>query len=395
MCCDSLFSNNDKVNNINRIDFEKLLRAALQSNFFNFKGKIYRQIDGVTMGSPAGPTLASAFLCFHEQIWLNECRDEFKPAYYRRCVDDIFVLFRSPDHLEKFKNYLNSKHRNIRFTCEKEHSNSMPFLDVLITRTSNDFKTSVYRKPTFSGVYLNFNSFISEEYKVGLIFTLSFRTFSAVSDFSGFHSEVCNLKEILKKNAFPIKLIDSCVKNFLNKRLTEKPVTLTAERKDLVIVLPFYGRLSLDLRTRLRHSISKNLPFCKIRVIFKSSTCISNFFQFKQKISYCLRSNVVYKFSCGRRNATYYGETCWYLSLRVGKHSGVSSLTGNKSKSKKFTVVKDHMFFCDHIVSIDDPNILATSDSVFHVKVKENLLISRDEPILNKNETSLPLYLFD
>ena len=29
--------------------------------------------------------------------------DEFKPAYYRRYVDDIFVLFRSPDHLEKFK----------------------------------------------------------------------------------------------------------------------------------------------------------------------------------------------------------------------------------------------------------------------------------------------------
>ena len=53
------------------------------------------------------------------------------------------------------------------------------------------------------------------------------------------------------------------------------------------------------------------------------------------------------------------------------------------------------MFFCDHIVSIDDIIILATSsDSNFHVKVKESLLISRDEPILNKNETSLPLYLF-
>ena len=115
----------------------------------------------------------------------------------------------------------------------------MPFIDVLITRTSNGFKTSVYHKPTFSGVYSNFNSFISEEYKVGLIFTLLFRTFSIISDLSRFHSEVCYLKEILKKNAFPINLIDSCIKNFLNKRLTEKPVTLTAEKKDLVIVLPF------------------------------------------------------------------------------------------------------------------------------------------------------------
>ena len=116
---------------------KNFLRAALQNNLFNFESKIYKQIDEVAMGSPLDPTLANAFLCFHEQIWLNECPDEFKPAYYGRYVDNIFVLFRSPDHLEKFKNYLISKYRNIRFTCEKEQNNSMPFLDVLITRASS------------------------------------------------------------------------------------------------------------------------------------------------------------------------------------------------------------------------------------------------------------------
>ena len=144
------------------------------------------------MGSALGPTLANAFLCFHEQIWLNECPDEFKPVYYRRYVDDIFVLFRSPDHLEKFRNYLNSKQRNIRFTCEKEHNNSAPFLDVLITRTRNGFKTSMYQKPLFSGVYSNFNSFISDEYKVGFIFTLLTRMFRIFQDFIG----LCQLKGI-------------------------------------------------------------------------------------------------------------------------------------------------------------------------------------------------------
>ena len=188
----------------------------------------------------------------------------------------------------------------------------------------------MYQKLKFSGVYSNFNSFISEEYKVGLIFTILFRTFSIVSDLSRFHSEVCYLKEIIKKNAFPIKLIDSCIKNFLNKRLTEKPVTLTAEKKNLVIVLPSPGKLSLDLRTSLRNS--KNLPFCKIRVVFKSSTRISNFFQFKDKTSYCFCSNVIYEFSCVRCNATYYGQICQYLSVRVGEHSGVSPLTGKISK---------------------------------------------------------------
>ena len=110
---------------------------------------------------------------------------------------------------------------------------------------------------------------------------------------------------------------------------------------------------------------------------------------------YCLRSNVVYKFSCGRCNATYYGETCGHLSVRVSEHSGVPPLTGKKAKSKTSAAVKHHMLFCDHIVSIGDFKILATSDSDFHVKLKETLSISCDELILNKSETSLPLYLFD
>ena len=66
--CDSLFGNEAEINNFNRNDFEKLLRMALQNNFFNFDGKIYKQTGGVAVGSPFGSSLANAFLCFHEQI---------------------------------------------------------------------------------------------------------------------------------------------------------------------------------------------------------------------------------------------------------------------------------------------------------------------------------------
>ena len=126
-----------------------------------------------------------AVLYYHVQIWLNNCTENHKPVYYRRYVDDIF---RSPDRLEKLTNYLNSKHRNINFTYEKDSNNSLPFLDILISRSKNGFKRSVYHKPTFSGVYGNSNSFIYDQYKIGLSFILLFRTFSIVSDFSRFHT---------------------------------------------------------------------------------------------------------------------------------------------------------------------------------------------------------------
>ena len=69
-----------------------------------FDGIIYQQVDGVAMGSPLGLSLANGFLA-HEQVWVNDCLDEFKPVYNKRYVDDISVLFRSFHHLEKYKVY--------------------------------------------------------------------------------------------------------------------------------------------------------------------------------------------------------------------------------------------------------------------------------------------------
>ena len=109
----------------------------------------------------------------------------------------------------------------------------------------------------------------------------------------------------------------------------------------------------------------------------------------------CLRSNIVYKFTCGRCNATYYGETCRHFKVRAGEQSGISPLTKKRSKLKKIKAVKDHMFICDQPVSFDNFKVLASSNSEFHLKIKESLLILRDQPVLNKNEASLPLHLFD
>ena len=53
------------------------------------------------------------------------------------------------------------------------------------------------------------------------------------------------------------------------------------------------------------------------------------------------------------------------------------------------------MLFYDHVVSLEDFKILASINSEFHLKIKESPLILRDKPELNRNEKSLPLYLFD
>ena len=222
-------------------------------------------------------------LSTYEQICLNDCCDEFKPVYYKRYVDDIFALFPSPHHLEKFNEYLNTKHANIKFTSGKEVNRSLPFLDVLISQNKEGFTTTVYHKPTFSGVYSNFNSFIADEYKHGSIFTSLFQIFPIVSDFSKFHKEVNYIKDVFKKNYFPTNLADKCIKIFLNKQLSQKILEHTVPKKELFIVLPYLGMPSFCLRTCLQKSINSNISFCKIKVIFKSSKRLANFLSLKIK----------------------------------------------------------------------------------------------------------------
>ena len=195
-----------------------------------FDNILYKQIDGVATGSPLGPTLANAFLCHYKKHWLDSCPPEFKPLVYKRYVDDIFVLFKSKDHLLLFTMYMNTRHKNFKFTFDLQQNNSFSFLDVKITRGSNGFSTSVFRKATFSGVFTNFDSFIFESYKTDLIFTLLFRCFTICSDMQSFHLEVEQLRQIFKCNNYPVGLIDQCVKTFLNKIYVPKRILITVPK---------------------------------------------------------------------------------------------------------------------------------------------------------------------
>ena len=177
ICIDRVYKRKKKVYGLLKRHFKQLLTYATKSSYFLFNGVYYSQIDGVAMGSPLGPNLANLFLAYHEENWLNNCPIQFKPTFFRRYMDDIFLLFDSRNHVKKFLKYMNSRHRNINFTYEEEQNNTLAFLDIKITR-GGKFVTSVYRKKTFSGVYLNYTSLLPIDYKRGLISTLLFRTYS-------------------------------------------------------------------------------------------------------------------------------------------------------------------------------------------------------------------------
>ena len=143
------------------------------------------------------------------------------------------------------------------FTNEVENDGILAFPDIRVFRESGKFLTSIHRKATFSGIYSNFNSYIPEEYKSGLIRTLLFRSFSLVSNEELFHKEVEKLKETLHKNAYPTKFVGKCIRIFSRKIHEEKKTYTTVPRKEINLVLPFLGSMSLSIRSKLFKYLAK------------------------------------------------------------------------------------------------------------------------------------------
>ena len=110
-----------------------------------FDNEYYKQHNVVAIGSQLGHTFANIFLCVHEILWLEKCSSEFRPAIYKRYVDDTLLLYQNINQIKKFKYYLNPQFANIKFTTKIEMNNSLSFLDIKIVRGCNKFTTSVSR----------------------------------------------------------------------------------------------------------------------------------------------------------------------------------------------------------------------------------------------------------
>ena len=168
----------------------------------------------------------------------------------------------------------------------------------------------------------------------------------------------------------------------MDKIVIEKKVFLVAQKKELVCVLPFIGKKSLQLRSRLVKSIQQNLKFCSLNVIFQSPCKLHTLFKFKDSLDKKIRSDLIYRYTCSNCNVIYCGKTYRELN-REG------------SKNMKGSVVSDHHLQCDCIISFGDFDVLASYTNNFRLLIKESLLIKRDKPILNRTIKSFPLKLFD
>ena len=374
----SIFKGTKITKNILR----KILHLCSQSIFL-YKEKVYKQIDGVAMGSPLAPILANWFITSKENSQLKS-DNKIKPLFYVRYVDDIFVLMKNNNDLNNFYHEMNTLHPNLQFTLERSNNNKLPFLDTEVKQLSNRLQTSVYRKPTDTNLIMQYTSICPKTWKLGLIDFYLNRALNISSNFVVFKEELTKITNLLLKNQYPIKLIQTKINKFLEaynidnltfkqNQITNSKTKKNSENENFSYFTTMYvGNCSLKFHKRITSIFEKHNVVIKPAYTSKK---VSDYFNNKSKCSEAFDANVIYKYTCSvEPNISYIGETSRQMFRRIADHKGID----------KNSAIFDHLFNCEHCQNSD-----ITSNFKVLKRCKKSDLYSLESMLIEEHHPKL------
>jgi len=272
---------------------------------------------------------------------------------------------------------------------EKESDHKLSFLDVSLNNNEPSLVTSVFRKSTFTGLFINFFSFTALSYKLAVIRTLIDRIYKIHNTWLGFNKDVNKLKSILESNMYPGNLgIDKILSKYLNNAFN--PGNSDNNRDNghtFHFKIPYVGKYSITALKRIKSLVKR---YCNdnldIRLAF-SSFKIGSLFTAKDSITTGLRSNVVCKFLCPSCKASYVGESIRHLATPIREllvSDRASHIYKHLQTSSK----------CRDACSTDSFKVLDYANNSIDLKIKEALHIKWERPSINQQLYHVNLKLF-
>ncbi|CAF1113579.1 unnamed protein product, partial [Brachionus calyciflorus] len=233
--------------------FNEILKIVLFNNYFKFFDYFFKQIKGIAMGTKCGPALANIFVNFFEEKFLLL----HKPLYYKRYIDDIFIITKCDFDISILSNFFDTLKLNI------VGGEEVNFLDLLIKidKITGKIIFRLFIKPTNSFNYLfidsNHPNFIFKNIPKGVLIRVR-RTCSYFSDYLYYSSKFI---EQLEKKGFKysnLRKICSGIGDANQQELiTYKLRNKENFNKSLIMKFPFSKNL-----TNLKEIIKKSYVNC-------------------------------------------------------------------------------------------------------------------------------------
>ncbi|BHF84599.1 hypothetical protein SprV_0902775000 [Sparganum proliferum] len=309
-----------------KIDHLLQLFAFCQQTYFTFNGRTYEQIKGTPMGSPISSLVAELVLQELEKVAF----DRYEPAFWRRYVDDTFVIIER-SRLVDFQDLLNGIFPDIQFTREEEHDEQLPFLDVLVTRTPNgELNTTVYRKATNTPQILNYHSNHPMAHNRSCVRTLFQRVKTHCSEPEGRVRELRHLRDQLARNGYPNSFVSRCLRTRPRRTNGGEPPTLWHPLPYIKNVSEAMERIAGELGVGIAHR--------------PTATLRSKIMRVKDRLDVGEQSGVVYQIPCRDCPRHYTGQTGRRLSSRITEHKRAVRTGDPLSQVATHTLEESHEF---------------------------------------------------
>ena len=146
------------------------------------------------------------------------------PKIWKRYVHNSFCII-GKDDVSAFHGTLNSIDKNISFTIETECNGKISFLDTLVSRKNGVIVVDVYRKPTHTDRYLDFNSHHNNLHKASTASTLLHRALNLPNSSEGIKRELNYVHAALESNGYRSKFI----KNIQAKKTRSSTTNVSPE----------------------------------------------------------------------------------------------------------------------------------------------------------------------
>ena len=102
----------------------QLLKVITEQNYFQYNNQYFKSEKGIAMGSPTSATLAEIYLQLIEERYIKHWIEKQNIVYYKRYVDDIFIIFdTSRINEETIKDNMNSIDEHLEFKITEEINN--------------------------------------------------------------------------------------------------------------------------------------------------------------------------------------------------------------------------------------------------------------------------------